>query len=38
MKLKKLAKPRRYVAKVRYRGDADTEAARTTVRFKVRRR
>ncbi len=38
VKLTKLRKVRRYAAKVRYLGDADTEAARTTVRFRVKKR
>ena len=38
VKLKKIAKPGRYKAKVRYLGDANTEAARTTVKFRVKRR
>lgn len=36
IKLKKFKKPRVYRAKVRYLGDANTEAARTTVKLKVR--
>ncbi len=38
VKLKKIGKPGRYKAKVRYLGDANTEAARTTVKFRVKRR
>ena len=38
VKLKKIAKPGRYKAKVRYLGDANTEAARTTVKLRVKRR
>ena len=38
VKLKKIGKPGRYKAKVRYLGDANTEAARTTAKFRVKRR
>ncbi|HEV2798831.1 MAG TPA: endonuclease/exonuclease/phosphatase family protein, partial [Nocardioides sp.] len=38
VKLKKVTKARRYKAKVRYLGDANAEAARTTVMVRVKRR
>ena len=38
VKLKKFARKGRYTAKVRYLGDANTEAARTTVKLRVTRR